>query len=65
MSREERHRIQAEKIGCMDERSVLIKMADRIYNLSDFMRDAPSMIKEGKINIEILNVRLSSYIEIR
>lgn len=40
LSRDERHREQALKMAKIDERSVLIKMADRIYNSQDFMMGA-------------------------
>lgn len=48
ISRDERHRLQAEKIAWMDERAVLIKMADRIYNLRDYVTETQQMFQDGQ-----------------
>lgn len=47
VSRDERHRLQAEKMAWMDERSILIKMADRICNLNDFTAETPQIYRDG------------------
>ncbi len=57
LSRSERHRIQSERMAWIDERSILIKMADRIYNLRDFTKEAPIMIQDGSKH------RLTSYLQ--
>lgn len=50
MSRSERHRLQAEHIAWMNENSILVKMADRIYNLGDFTKEAKETNKDKLVS---------------
>ncbi len=50
MSRDERHRQQAQRMEYISEKAAMIKMADRIYNLKDFTTEIPTIARDGAID---------------